>query len=225
MSDKVQAGDVVSIRQHTRAPKLYPDSHYTEEASEGWVVTGRSPLTSPRERCFTLEKLPTADTGWSDNEYRFIEECYLTVTRKGSGSFTRGVDLPLNGLQQRKMRFEKFRVRVASAIIERGPHEGWSNPATWHVNLCLTNNQHFMHVTLPSLWRADGSLNPNKLEKAWSWLCARSEAFCVEDWMYAAPIEVPGEFARWSLPELQALRIDWSELAAELSRKPAAMRA
>jgi hypothetical protein len=219
-------GDMASIIAHTWAPVLYPHDQRTEPASSGWVVVG----VDRRLRCrgymlghdeFTLEKLPEADTGWEQNQFRFIKREDLTLDKAGNGRFTRGVDIPFNLTQQRLIRFEAFRIKVATAIVSRGSHEGWSNPATWHVNLCLTNNQRFTQGILPTLWRKNGSINPNKLARWWHDMLGRKLIEPIEDWMVASPIDIPEEFASWNLPELQALRIDWNEIAADLARKPA----
>lgn len=225
---KIQVGDVVAVLEHQWAPKLYPHAISTRPYSEGWVVTGEAPLDGkhdPRRPsdhdCFTLEKLPERDEGWQPNQMTFVVRQNLRLLKKGSGTFTRGVDLPFNEGQRRVMRFEEFRKKVAQAIIDRGTHEGWRNPATWYVHLQLANCQEFINQILPGLWRKDGTVNYSKLAKVWTRLKARKLVEPIEDWMRASPIEVPEEFAKWKLPELEALRVDWIEIAADFKRSPA----
>lgn len=224
----IEPGDVVTILEHRRAPSLYPDAVYTEPYSEGWVVTGYSPLKDKHDPnwrrpsdCFMLEKLPEPDEGWQNNQMKFIVRENLRLEKKGGGTFTRGVDLPLSLTQQRQVRWGEFRKKVAQAIIDRGTHEGWRNPATWYVHLQLANCQEFINQILPGLWRKDGTVNDRKLAKAWMRLKARKLVEPIEDWMRASPIEVPEEFAKWNLPELEALRVDWIEIAADFKRSPA----
>lgn len=224
----IQVGDVVAVLEHQWAPRLYPDAISTKPYSEGWVVTGQASLADKHDprlpSChdrFVLEKPPEPDTGWSPNKIEFCDRGNLRLLKKGNGTFTRGVDLPFNEMQKRDMRFVEFRSKVAWAIIDRGTHEGWCNPATWYVHLQLANCQQFVNQILPGLWRNDGTINEGKLEKAWESLKARAAVDPIEDWMLASPVDVPAEFARWRLPELQALRVDWGEVASEFKRNPA----
>lgn len=228
-NNDIQPGDVVLVHTHEKAARLYPDRKWTVPREGGWVVTGMSTFgeqphdpkwPSPRD-CFVLEKPPVPDDGWQSNRMEFAHREHLSIERKGTGVFIRGVDLPFTKAELQAQELKEFKGRAAWAIVERGTHEGWANPATWHVHFQLTNCQSFMQGgMLYSLCRKDGTINPNRLIKAWRDLKRMKMVQPVEDWMYALPLEIPAKFARHSFKDIQDahLRVDWFEITAEFNR-------
>lgn len=225
----IQRGDVVKVLKHKKTARLYPDRSWTVPEESGWVVTGKmyfgeqfhDPGFLSERDCFTLEKLPEPDEGWQPNRMEFIHREHLVIEQKGNGTFTRGVDLPFNKAQLHAQALEAFKSRAALAIVNRGKHEGWTNPATWHVNLQLTNCREFVNNLLPGLWRKDGTINPKRLIKTWRDLKRQGKVQPVEDWMYELPLDIPAEFARHNFKDVQDahLRVDWFEIAADMKRK------
>jgi len=227
-NENIQPGDVVRVGRHTKRAILYPEVTWVVDEESGWVVTGKSTLGEHEHDpgwirgsdCFILEKPPVSDAGWQNNRMEFIHREYLTVENKGTGKFVRGVDLPFNKSQLRDAALAEFKQRAIQAILDRGTHEGWSNPATWHVHIQLTNCKDFMLRQLQSLRRKDGTINPSRLIKAWRDLKRMKKVEPVEEWMYALPLDIPAEFEKSNFKDARdtLLRVDWLEITAEFNR-------
>lgn len=97
-------------------------------------------------------------------------------------------------------------------------YQGFCNPATYLAHLYL-NNESTFHRMLPSLWRKDGTINPEKVKKAFKTLKLK-----IDEWAYecrfTAPIFQKEKFELFSKRvALRLGQVDWNEVAAQFKRK------
>jgi hypothetical protein len=168
---------------------------------------------------FRLEKGPKEPSNsYADNQVRWVDEHHITLERKGTGSFTPGIDLALSPNQARLGKLTAWHARARQSVIDRGTFEGWENPATWQANLLLTNDRSFVNSTLPGLRRLNGTINPKRIEKAF-W-CAKLHND-IEPWVYQPVCEVPAEYDRRHIPGLSMLTaINWASIALDMKEAP-----
>ena len=211
MSEKVkfEPGDKVSILEHRRAPALYPNCVYTEPASEGWVVAGHAPLSRPWQNKWMLERI---DPNNGEATRNFIDGGYMALVEKGPGSFIPGVSRPYSEREIKAQRFDAFLERLDAATQpDKLKHQGYSNAATFLAVTYLRNDHRFAEQMVPQLRRKDGSLNPERVRKAFSTLGLR-----VDGWATESPIDVPGEFAHYNHgAPMWRLNVNWPEVAED----------
>lgn len=206
---KFEPGDKVSILEHRRAPELYPDRVYAEPASEGWVVAGHAPLSRPWQNKWMLERI---DPDNGEATRTFINGGYMALVEKGPGSFIPGVSRPYSEREIKAQRFVAFLARLDAATQpDKLKHQGYSNAATFLAVTYLRNDPRFAEQMVPQLRRKDGSLNPERVRKAFSTLGLR-----VDKWAYESPIDVSGEFAMYNLGRpMWRLNVNWPEVAED----------
>lgn len=213
MADKVnfQPGDTIAIVEHRRAPVLYPDHFYTVEASEGWVIHHIGGVLSSYRKNLWCRKL---EAGKADYLTEFTHPDYARLIAKGPGRYIEGVSLPYCQRELDDQEFDALRAKIHKALDERGGHEGWSNPATWATALAIKNDGPTARAVF-ALRRKDGTRNLQRMRKvAWQYL-AKQEV--TDPWMFKPPIDVPGKFARWAMPDVAArLAVNWAEIELDL---------
>jgi hypothetical protein len=204
-----EPGDRVTIKAHTWAPRLYPDTIVNEPETTGWVVAGVGWCFDDR-RAVRLERLVEGEDSF---QLEFKHPDLLVLEQKGRGIFEAGIDRPFSPKELRMARFEKFKEKLLQAVLTR--YEGYRNPATFLASLHLRNDPGFMNSVLPGLVRKDGTINPNRIEKAF-----RDRGHRLDPWVHQSPIDVPPEFANYRLPELCHLNVDWAEVAEDFRPDP-----
>lgn len=213
MADKglvIEAGDTVNIREHRKTPSMYPDRTFTYPAEERCVVLS---LRKRHLWCAEAEQAHCVKlTGdGADVEDHFVKLHTLELVSKGSGHYVPGVSLPFSQRELKQQRWDAFAEQAYATPIPK--HCGFSNASTFLAHLYLSQYKGFMG-SLPGMRRQDGSVNPNKVEKAF-----RHARLVIDDWAYVHPLAVPGEFDRYSMPWRRALNINWLEVADSFSAK------
>lgn len=213
MADEVnfQPGDTIAIVEHQRAPQMWPNDFYTVEASEGWVVTEVEGRWRRYDATLWLRKCAAGDF---EAKSEHVAAQYARLITKGPGVYVPGVSTPFDQRELDKQEFDALVVKIHKALDERGTHEGWSNPATWATALAIKNDGVTARAVF-ALRRKDGTRNLQRMRKvAWQHLPKKE---VTDPWMFEPPIDVPGKFARWAMPDVAArLAVNWAEIELDL---------
>lgn len=216
----IRPGDRVSIREHRRAPELYPRDYYTVPASTGWVVTdtqdSRKASGAPFYFLSSAAHLVRLRPD-GEHETEFAEPEYLVLEAAGRGQFEFGVDIPFSKLQLAQQRYAEFVQKAREALEElvANGYQGYPNAATFLAALYLRNEHRWMEQERPRLTRKDGTLNPARVQKAF-----RDLHLKVDSWAYDLPIDVPPEFERHSFANLKTcLRVRWDVVANDFRKE------
>jgi hypothetical protein len=200
-------GDTVAIAEHRRAPTLYPTSYYTVEASGGWVIE-----SIERDGYIGAHKAWMYKFVDGEFEYRydFADFAYLTLEKKGDGTFIPGVHLPLSPRLILRGRIEKVRDRFVNTPVPK--HEGFCNAATWMAHMLLAQES-CTRGHVEQMRRKDGTVNPDKIKKLFSDLRLK-----LEGWVTEPHIEIPEDLRGVVLPGRESrLGVNWQELAHEFA--------
>lgn len=133
----------------------------------------------------------------------------LKLVAKGPGRFELGVTHPFSEEELKKQRWDAYVVR---AHLHDLTHQGYSNPATFLAALYLDQSTAF-RAQLPDMWRKDGTVNADKVRKAFGQL-----GMTIDPWAYECPVEAPEEFQHHINPIRAKLNVNWDEVAAEFTR-------
>jgi hypothetical protein len=206
-----QPGDTVAIVEHRRAPVMWPHDFYTVEASEGWVVTEVEDRWRRHDATLWLRKCAAGDF---EHKSEYVAAQHARLVTKGPGSYVPGVSTPFDQRELDKQEFDALVVKIHKTLDERGTHEGWCNPATWATALAIKNDCATARAVY-ALRRKDGSRNLMRLRKtAWQHLRLRE---VTDPWMFEPPLDVPGKFAHWAMPDVaRRLAVDWAEIELDL---------
>lgn len=130
----------------------------------------------------------------------------MELVRKGRGVAIPGEDYELTEGEKKELRWRAFEQKLLGIDWS---YNGYSNAATYLAALYLRNERAWHDTKLPSLRRKDGSLNPNRVEKAFTDLGLK-----VDDWAFGFPIDIPTEFANYALGRYRP-KVNWQEVADE----------
>jgi hypothetical protein len=206
----IEAGDTVRIKEHRKTPSLYPDRTFTYPAEEGCVVLSLRKkyhwqTEAEQAHCVKLT------AGGSDVEDHFVKLHTLELVSKGGGHYVPGVSLPFSLRELKQQRWDAFAEQAWATPIPK--HCGYSNASTFLAHLYLSQCKGFMG-SLPGMRRQDGSVNPNKVKKAF-----QHAKLVIDDWAYVHPLAVPDEFDRYSMRWRERMNINWTEVAEAFSAK------
>jgi len=211
-SIEIEVGDTVAIKEHQRAPKLYPSDFYTVPASGGWTVCriDREYTWGP----YTAY-LYKYEAGRYDYRSEFCAFQYLSIESKGNGAFVPGETIPLSEELIYRGRCEEIRQRFANTPVPE--HEGFVNSATWLACFLLSQDTRTSGY-VSQLRRKDGTINPDKMRKLFSDFQLK-----LEEWVSEPHIEIPEDLRRIHLPDKdRRLGVDWQEVAEEFALKASA---
>lgn len=198
-------GDTVRIKPHITGPQLYPDIRYQHpKAGLEFVVELNIPPSfkydSPNKCSLRRLKEDGSDV-YTEN----VHGKHLELVTKGPGFYTAGASVPFSKRELANQRLEAFRQKFIDTPVPE--HEGFINAATFLAWLYLNNDRGFRNI-VRSMWRKDGSVNPNKIKKAF-----QDRKLVMDDWAMQPHIEVPPEYNRHWLPGRDRLHVRWQEVA------------
>lgn len=130
----------------------------------------------------------------------------LTVLERGDGRFELGVTHPFSERELAAQRLKAFMARIAAADTT---YEGFVNAPTYVAHLYISQERKLLNE-LRSYVRKDGSINPDKVEKAFY-----RAGLTIDGWAREPILSVPEEFAHWSNRWRQG--VDWKSLAIQLA--------
>lgn len=126
------------------------------------------------------------------------------IVKNGHGAPIEGVDYQLTEHEYWKRRWNAFTESLPFG------YNGWRNVASYLAHLYLNNESKF-HNMLPQLRRKDGTINPDKVAKAFKQLKLEIDA-----WAYECPKDCPKEFQSCIDSYLRKFnQVDWAAVAHE----------
>lgn len=135
-------------------------------------------------------------------------KCFEVIKVGNGEPPVEGVDYVLTEDEYRQRRYIAFTNTLSFE------YEGWCNAASYLAHLYL-NNERTFHNMLPQLRRKDGTINPDKVKKAFHQLKLK-----IDDWAYECPRECPEEFKTYINQYLRQFnQIDWHAVTAEFNTK------
>lgn len=137
------------------------------------------------------------------------------LVAKGPGRFELGVTHPYSEEELKQQRWDAY---VARVHLHDLTHQGYSNSATFLAALYLDQSTAF-RAQLPGMWRKDGTVNADKVRKAFGQL-----GMTIDPWAYECPVEAPEEFQHYHNPIRAKLNVNWDEVAAEFTQEKMAIR-
>lgn len=206
-------GDKVTIKAHTWFARLYPDIPIHDERSEGWVVARiGEPLLLPRygEVQAVLERIDKH--GYLERRFKSLD--VLELVKRGKGTMVPGIDRPLSGSEKIDLQEIDWLIKIHRVLREIMPYQGYANAATFSAAVSLANDANFVNQLAPTMRRQDGTINPDKVEKAFF-----ERGHRVDDWATQLPLEVPRlVMARPSVRRIiRSLEVNWAEVAADFA--------
>lgn len=208
----LQPGDVVRVTRYMvdRLSALGPMHDESVEGREAVVISLNQkcePYLGPRSVSLRLLENNQNSPHWISFDRYPADDWSAELVRRGRGFVTAGVDYQLSPNEAQDLRFEELKRRLHSIDWS---YQGYSNAPTFLAALYLRNHAPFM-ASLASLRRRDGTINPNKVERAF-----RDARLSVDPWAYCFPIDIPDEFKHHSLGRYQP-QVKWSEVAADFT--------
>lgn len=193
----------------------YKTRNMNGELVEGWP-SGKTGIILKLTKKYDWQRAPTgvnlrimSDDGRNAESAWMCPIEHLTLVSKGPGRVELGVTHPFSQDELREQRWEAY---VEAAHAADLTHQEFCNQATFMAHLYLDQDTRF-RKELPSLWRKDGTVNPDKVRKAFHRLGLQ-----VDPEVFECPVEAPEEFRLRPNPIAGKLNIDWDEVAAEFTR-------
>lgn len=141
---------------------------------------------------------------------RFCARRFSYAGRQRAWALRAWVTHPYSEEELKQQRWDAY---VARVHLHDLTHQGYSNSATFLAALYLDQSTAF-RAQLPGMWRKDGTVNADKVRKAFGQL-----GMTIDPWAYECPVEAPEEFQHYHNPIRAKLNVNWDEVAAEFTQE------
>jgi len=136
--------------------------------------------------------------------FGFIPIDWVSLLEKGPGSFVLGVTHPYTPSELKQQRYDAFHKKWIDHDLT---YQGFTNSSTFHAFLYISQDQSLLK-SLRYMVRADGSIHPNKIEKAYF-----RRGHIIDPWCLEIPLEIPSEFRSYSFSHKHRLKPNWTEVS------------